>query len=241
MKNSRINRAIKELENLANRDKAKQLSKFFKTAKGEYGEGDKFLGVYVPDIRKVSKKYIDISLDEVQTLFRNQYHEVRFLAVVILVNQFQKFREREDEIYQFYLENIDFLNSWDFIDVSAPKILGEYLLKREDFSILEKLSKCEKLFQRRASIVSTLTFIKKDIFQPTLEVAEELLDDGEDLIYKAVGWTLREISKKDRNLITKFIEKNYSRFPRTALRYAIEKYPEYERKRVLRGEFKPTF
>jgi len=236
LKTQNINLAIQELKRVSCKDKAKKISRFFKDR-----EKDRFLGVYVPDIRKIAKRYINLSSDEVHTLLQNEFHEVRFLGVVTLVYQFQKFEEKREDIYKFYLENLHLLNSWDLVDVSAPHILGEYLLKTRNFSTLEELSQSKKLFVRRASIVSTLTPIKDGIFQPTLDIGGKLLDDRENLIHKAIGWTLREVSKRDRNLITKFIEKNYSRFPRVALRSAIEKYPKYEQKRILRGEFKPTF
>ncbi|MEK6875594.1 MAG: DNA alkylation repair protein [Nanoarchaeota archaeon] len=228
----------KELNSLANSEKAKKLQRFFKTGKGEYGEGDIFLGVSVPEQRKIAKKYLDTSLEEIQELLNSKIHEERLIVLIILVNQYKKARKdrlKKRQIFEFYLRNTGKINNWDLVDLSAPNIVGDFLT-REDPWILRKMAKSENLWERRIAIVSTAPFIKKRRFGETLAISEMLINDKHDLIHKAVGWMLREIGKRNMNVLEIFLSTRYKEMPRTMLRYAIEKFPEEKRKKYLKGE-----
>jgi len=225
----------KELRRLADKDYAERLQKYFKTGKGEYGEGDKFLGVRVPGLRKLAKKYHNLSLSQVSKLMKSSFHEERLLALFVLGGLFKKARDEERrKIYTLYLRNTKFINNWDLVDASAGHIVGAYLFTRDKKPIYD-LAKSKNVWERRISIMSTSWFIKHNRFVDTLNIAEILLGDEEDLIHKAVGWMLREIGKRDLELEEKFLGKYYKRMPRTMLRYAIEKFPEVKRKRYLNG------
>lgn len=237
MKKMEYNNLIKnELKSRANEEKRKILQGFFKTGKGQYGEDDVFLGVTVPDSRKIAKKYSDISLRELIGVLHSKIHEERFVALLILVNKFEKGSDREkEEAVRFYLDNLKWINNWDLVDVSAYKILGSYLLDREK-KILYDLAVSENLWEKRIAIISTLHFIKNKDFTDTLQISEILLKDNHDLIHKAVGWMLREVGNKSLQTEVKFLNKYYKKMPRTMLRYAIEKFPENLRLKYLKGE-----
>jgi 3-methyladenine DNA glycosylase AlkD len=222
-----------EMLQLSYTNRAKNLSWFFKTGKGQYGEGDIFLGIPVPEQRKVAKKYADLSLGDLQELLNSKMHEHRFTALVILISKYRKAEENgKKEIFDVYLKNTENVNNWDLVDLSAPRIVGDYLLNRER-SILYKLAKSDSLWERRISILSTFTFIDNNDFEDALNISELLLRDEHDLIHKAVGWALREIGKKNQNVEEQFLAKHYLQMPRTMLRYAIEKFDEKKRKKYL--------
>ena len=231
---------INELKILATEDRRKSNEWFFKTNKGEYGYGDIFLGVRMPDIRKVAKKFNSkIALKELTELIQSPIHEVRLCALIILVNQYKK--GNFSKIFEYYIVQINFINNWDLVDSSAPYIVGDYLYNNPDErSILFEFVHSENLWVRRISIVSTFTLIKNNQFNETLQIAKILLNDKHDLIHKAVGWMLREVYKRDQDLIRTFLKQNYSQLPRTTLRYAIERMDEVERLLYLKGYF-PEF
>ena len=223
----------KDLTQLGNPEKAKNLARFFKTEKGEYGEGDIFLGIPVPEQRKVAKRHIDLSLKDLQELLRSKIHEHRLTGVLILVFKYEKSDSSDkNKIFRFYLNNTENINNWDLVDLSAPKIIGEHL-KNKNTAILFELAKSENLWERRIAILSTFVFIRNNDFEDTLRISELLLHDEHDLIHKAVGWMLREIGKRDQEIEEKFLRKNYMEMPRTMLRYSIEKFGESKRKFYL--------
>jgi len=228
---------INALKTLATEERRKVNEWFFKTGKGEYGYGDIFLGVTMPDIRRIAKKFSqEISLQELTELIRSPIHEVRLCALIILVNKYKK--ENSVKIYQYYMDHLTAINNWDLVDSSAPYIVGDYLYKHPEKSkILIDFSHSENLWVRRISIVSTFTFIKNNEFNTTLEIAKLLLNDNHDLIHKALGWMLREIYKRDERIIKRFLRQNYAQIPRTTLRYAIERMDKEERLLYLKGNF----
>lgn len=223
-----------DLEKLADPEKAKVLSRFFKTGKGEYGEGDVFLGVKVPGQRKVAAKYKDIALEDVQVLLNSKIHEHRLTSLFILVAKYKKAdSKREKEIVDFYLKNTKNINNWDLVDSSAPYILGNYLLDK-DKSILYKLAKSGNLWERRIAMLSTYAFIRNNEFEDALNIAELLLDDKHDLVHKAVGWMLREVGNRNLEKEEEFLKKHCKNMPRTMLRYAIEKFEDEKRNAHLK-------
>ena len=225
----------KEIKSVSNPAKAKFLQRFFKTGKGEYAEGDVFLGIVVPVQRQLAKKYTELSFDDLEKLISSKYHEERLIALLILVERFKKADEDEKEkIVQFYLDNRKGINNWDLVDLSAPKILGEYLLNKNR-KILFRFAKSKDLWEKRIAVLSTFTFIMNNDFDDALKIYEILVNDKHDLIHKAVGWMLREIGKIDLKTEEKFLKKYYKTMPRTMLRYAIEKFPEKKRKAHLEG------
>ncbi|MBL0691049.1 MAG: DNA alkylation repair protein [SAR324 cluster bacterium] len=226
----------RELLALGNIEKAKSIQRFFKTAPGEYGENDRFLGIGVPDIRKLAQKYFkEANYSDIKVLLDSKWHEERFLALIIITQKFTKKDNisGKDELVQFYLANLKAVNNWDLVDVSCYKILGSYLLQIDDFSILFDFAKSSDLWKRRISIVTSYAFIRKSIFQPTIDIANILLTDKEDLIHKAVGWMLREVGKKSPALLIAFLDKNALIMPRTMLRYSIEKFNQSQKKHYL--------
>ena len=227
-------RTVKEeLKSKANSEKAKILSGFFKTGKGEYGEGDVFLGVVVPELRKIAKKYSGIDSMEVGELLNSKIHEERLCALFILIGHYKKADlEQREKIVRFYLANTKNINNWDLVDLSAPNILGDYLLDK-DRVVLYRLVKSENLWERRIAVLLTFTFIREGQFKDSLRIFAILLKDKHDLIHKAVGWMLREIGKRDINVLRAFLNKHCKVMPRTMLRYAIEKLDEKERKGFL--------
>ena len=228
---------VKEIQALSNRGRAHDLQKFFQTAPGQYGEGDIFLGLTVPQVRTVAKKYKEISLKEIETLTRSKLHEVRLCGLVILTLQYKSARERQEKkkLFDLYMKSMTggFINNWDLVDVSAP-IVGEYLIDLDNpYVLLYKLAKSKSLWQRRVSMVFTFAFIRSGDIEPTFEMAEKLLHDKHDLIHKAVGWALREAGKLNGIALRKFLSAHSHEMPRTMLRYSIEKFPERERKKWL--------
>lgn len=228
----------RELQEAADPERAKSNAWFFKTGKGQYGEGDRFLGITVPTQRKIAMRFRDLPLPEVAALLASPFHEYRFAAVEILVAQYEDGGEaRRQEIVDFYLGQTTRINNWDLVDTSAPYILGEHLKKRSR-KLLDTLAVSPLLWDRRIAIVSTLTLIKGGELKDTFRIARKLLGDEHDLIHKGVGWALREAGRVSRAELTEFLRRNYTRMPRTALRYAIEHYPPHQRKRILAGSFK---
>ncbi|MCC7570405.1 DNA alkylation repair protein [Candidatus Micrarchaeota archaeon] len=220
----------KDLYYLKNSEKSKIYSKYFKTGKGEYGEGDIFIGVTVPNQRIIAKKYKDFSLSDVSKLLKSKIHEHRLTALFILVYKFKKSDEKtKKKIYNLYLKHTKYVNNWDLVDSSAHYIVGAYLFDK-DRTVLYGLAKSKNLWEKRISIISTYYFISKNDFKDTLKISEFLLHDTHDLIHKAVGWMLREIGKRNMETEEKFLLKHYKTMPRTMLRYAIEKFPEKKRK-----------
>ncbi|MFH1522064.1 MAG: DNA alkylation repair protein [archaeon] len=224
----------KELGEYSNPEKAKISQRFFKTGKGEYGEGDIFLGLTVPQQRTIAKSASErILLDDVEMLLGSEIHDERMVGLLILVDKYK--RADKKTVYDFYLANIKGVNNWDLVDLSAPKIVGNYLLGKKDREILYELARSENLWERRIAIVSTFAFIREGEFIDSLKISKILLGDKQDLIHKAVGWMLREVGKKDREILEKFLKENYSELPRTTLRYAIERFGDEERKEWLGG------
>ena len=227
-------KVIQVLQDLANPEIAEHSFRFFKAGPGEYAEDDKFLGVRVPDQRKIARKNRTLPLSEIQKLLQSDYHEVRLTGLFILVYQYEKAdHSRQKEIFRFYNNNLNHVNNWDLVDSSAKYIAGHYLFDK-DRSIVYKLANSNNLWERRVSVLTTFYFIDRDDFSTTLDICEKLLDDNEDLIHKATGWMLREIGKKDKAVLTDFLNNHYKSMPRTMLRYAIEKLPEVERQRYLK-------
>lgn len=220
---------------LGSEERATASQWFFKTGPGEYGEGDLFLGLDAPTLRKLAKEYRDASLDTLQKLLKSKFHEERALALLILGLKFGKADAAErQEVYDFYLANTDRINNWDLVDCSAPHIVGAFLIDRDNRKLLQ-LAKSASLWERRIAIVATQYFIRHYEFDMTFKVAEVLLGDREDLIHKAVGWMLREVGKRHFEVEDAFLQIHYRRMPRTMLRYAIERFPESHRQKYLKG------
>ena len=227
----------KELARFKNPAKALVYQRFFKTGPGEYGEGDVFWGLTTPQKNLAIKGFEGLPLGEIQKLLNDKVHEVRMAGTSLMVKKFQKAGEKEREkVAKFYLKNACRFNNWDLVDVSASKILGNYLLDK-DRAVLYRLVRSENLWERRISIISTGAFIWENQFADTLRIAEILLADRHDLIHKAAGWMLREVGKRDQATLEKFLQKHLVKMPRTMLRYAIEKFEERKRQKYLRGDF----
>jgi 3-methyladenine DNA glycosylase AlkD len=226
----------KELKSIAEPDKVAILQRFFKTGPGHYGEGDIFIGVTVPQSRKIAKKFSQLPLEEVNILLYSRIHEERLVALLILVWRYSTSSNREKEaIVKFYLDHIKQVNNWDLVDLSAPNILGAHLLvDNRDRTLLYRLVRSENIWERRIAIVATHYFIRKGYFSDTLKIAEMLLQDRHDLIHKAAGWMLREVGKRDAVTEEAFLEKHCSVMPRTMLRYAIERLPESKKRRYTK-------
>lgn len=223
----------KEVLSLSDPEKALFLSRFFKTGKGEYAEGDTFLGIQVPVSRKIAKKYRYLDISELSQLLESPYHEMRLISLIILADQFIKGEGKaQKKIYELYCNKIRFINNWDLVDESAPKIPGRFLLVRDRAPLYDWV-KSKNLWKRRISIMSTFAFIREGDYSDTLQLCEILLNDPEDLIHKATGWMLREIYKRNPSYVSQFLETHSKNMPRTMLRYAIEKHPEKERKRLM--------
>ena len=224
----------KELQKMADPKKAKVLQRFFKTGPGQYGEGDIFLGVTVPDSRKLAKRYSNIGLGEVKVLLDSAIHEERIVALLILI---QKYKDASGngkaEIARFYLDNLKSVNNWDLVDLSAPSILGSFLMEN-DRSVLHRLARSSNVWERRIAIVSTLQLIRSGEFSDTLKIVQVLLHDDHDLMHKAAGWMLREVGKRNASVEEVFLEKHCKDMPRTMLRYAIERFPEKKRMSYMR-------
>jgi 3-methyladenine DNA glycosylase AlkD len=226
----------KRIKSIASAEVAKTHLWFFKTGKGEYGEGDKFAGLKVPVQRKIAKEFKDLTYNELKELLASKIHEERQIALLILVDKYAKSNKSEKEkIYNFYLSNRKAINNWDLVDLSAPKIIGEHLLNK-DRKILFDFAKSKNLWERRIAILSTLAFIRMNDFYTTLQIADILMEDDHDLIHKAVGWMLREVGKKNLKVEEDFLKSRYKKMPRTMLRYSIEKFSKLKRQKYLQGK-----
>lgn len=232
-----LKKLVSELKNQSNPHTATILAKFFKTGQGQYGEGDQFIGIKVPILRQIAKKYWqNINFNQLIELLQNPIHEYRMVALFIMILQFTKSEQKEQElIVETYLNNTQYINNWDLVDLSAPKIIGAYLLKQPaKRTLLYQLAKTDKLWKKRIAMLSCYTFIKQNEFSDALKIAEILLNDEHDLIHKAVGWMLREIGKIDLTTEENFLKKHAQHMPRTMLRYAIEKFEENKRQFYLK-------
>ena len=228
---------IESMHALADKEKAQFLQRFFKTGKGQYAEGDIFWGIKVPETRQVAKAYRSLPFSEIKKVVANPVHELRLCGLLILVEQFKKASETDKkDIFDFYLSNTQYINNWDLVDLSAYNIVGNYLLDKPR-DILYRLAKSKNMWEQRIAIVSTWAFIRNRELDDTLAISELLLDHPHDLIHKAVGWMLRELSKRNESAMLDFVEKHYNRLSRTTLRYAIERLPEDIRKNILQGKF----
>ena len=218
-----------DLYHAANKEKAKFLSRYFKTGKGEYGEGDIFAGLTVPVVRNIAKKYKELPLTDVEKLLHNNIHEYRLTALMILT-----YKKLSKEIVDVYLRNTKYINNWDLVDLSSHEILGTYLLNKPR-DILYTLAKSKNIWERRIAVISTFTFIRSHEYSDSMRLAEMLVDDKHDLMQKAVGWMLREVGKRDETLLVDFLTKHYKTMPRITLRYAIEKFSAATREKYLKG------
>ncbi|TAN43058.1 MAG: DNA alkylation repair protein [Nitrospirae bacterium] len=228
----------RSLQKLGNEEIAAHSQGFFKTGRGEYAEGDKFLGIRVPVLRKEAQRYKNLSLKETVVLLKSRFHEARLLALFILIKKFLAGSDKQkSEIYGLYLKNMKHINNWDLVDCSAPYIVGMHL-EEEKRGILYTLAGSNSLWERRTAIIATFHLIRENDFSDALAISEILLGDKEDLIHKAVGWMLREVGKRDVEILKSFLKKYYEEMPRTMLRYAIERFPEKERKAYLQGTLK---
>lgn len=229
---------IKDFLNLRDDKQAKVLSSFFKTGKGQYGEGDKFLGIKAPVTRGLVKKYYkEASLKDVKPLIENPYHEVRLAGFLILVEKFQKTKKEEErqEIYNFYMANLKYANNWDLVDLSCYKIAGAYL-HNKDHKPLYKLAKSKVLWQQRVAMISTMYFVKNGSFDTAFDLAQYFLPHKHDLMHKASGWILRELGKEDISLLYAFLDKHHKKMPRTMLRYSIEKLPQEKKEYYMKKD-----
>ncbi|MBP9701823.1 MAG: DNA alkylation repair protein [Candidatus Pacebacteria bacterium] len=217
---------IKALNKLKSKERAVVSARYFKTGIGQYGEGDIFIGVTVPDQRKIAKKFKALPFNEIEVLLKSKIHEHRLTALLILGS-----KKIDKEVYDFYMNHLPYVNNWDLVDSSAH-IIGEYLFDR-DRMILELLSSSDKIWERRIAIIATHYFIRKKDFSTTFVISEKLLGDYHDLIHKAVGWSLREVGKKDKQALVDFLTRFSKNMPRTALRYAIEHFSDAERKSIM--------
>lgn len=232
-----LGRLREEVQRLADPARAEGVSRFFKTAAGEYGEGDQFLGLRVPQLRRLVKFYRALPRADVLELLKSPWHEERLLALMILVEQYGRAKGEDErvEIHRCYLAHRSFINNWDLVDSSASQIVGAHL-DASDLELLTALARSESVWERRIAMIATYHWIKQGVFDPALHVAGLLLEDRHDLIHKAVGWMLREVGKRDSEREKAFLRKHYRAMPRTMLRYAIERFPEAERQRYLRGD-----
>lgn len=221
---------VKELRGLADDNKKIVLPRFFKTGKGEYGEGDKFLGVTVPATRSVAKRYKDVPYEVLEALLESEWHECRLCSLLILI---EKYKKEAELAVSFYLSHMKGINNWDLVDLSAPYILGSFLVGSKDRKILYKLAGSTNMWERRIAVVSTLMLIRHGQFNDTIRLAELLLDSRHDLMQKSIGWMLREVGKRDQDILVGFLEKHRRQMPRTMLRYAIEKFPMEQRKHFM--------
>ena len=238
-KKNQLKEIIIELKKQENKKDKKILERFFKTGEGEYGEGDVFLGIRVPKQRKIAKKYLDLTKKEIEKLLNSKYHEFRMTGLIILIEKYQKGNEKtKKQIVKTYKNNFKNINNWDLVDVSAPKIFGDYLLKQENKKtinkILTEMSTSKNMWERRIAIISTLTFIKNNQFKQTIKLSKKYLKDKEDLMHKATGWMLREIGKKEKTVLINFLEENHQIMPRTMLRYSLEKLTEKEKEKYMK-------
>ncbi len=225
---------LREIYSHKNPNKAKNLSRFFKTGQGQYGAGDMFLGLTAPISRKIALKHKDISFREIKLLLKNKIHEVRLIGLIILVRRYKVgIAKEKGKIVKFYLKNIKYINNWDLVDLSASQILGDYLLEKNNKNILLKLTRSKNLWEQRIAMISTAAFIRRGEMAWTIKIARIFLNHKHDLIHKATGWMLREVGKKNVKELRRFLDANLSKIPRTMLRYATERLPEKLRLRYL--------
>jgi 3-methyladenine DNA glycosylase AlkD len=225
--------ALKRLRALGDPDDAKFLQRFFRTGPGEYGEGDRFLGIRVPDTRRLARELRGMPLDQIERLLHDPYHEARLLAVILLADAYDRGTSAErNAAFRLYLRNSTRINNWDLVDLSAPNVVGAHLATRPR-ARLDKLARSRNLWERRIAIVATQHFIRNRDFDDTLRIAQVLLHDEHDLIHKAVGWMLREVGKRDRAPLEAFLDEHAHEMPRTMLRYAIEHFSPTERRRYM--------
>lgn len=236
VKNVVIDRIVREVEGSGNLNRARVSQRFFKTGPGEYGAGDVFIGMSVPQMRQLAKKYKSLDLKSICFLIESPIHELRFIALAILVLKYENSdAEAKKIIFNFYVKYRKFINNWDLVDTSAPYIVGDYLFNKNK-TLLYKLARSKNIWERRVAILATFNFIRRGEVKYTLEIAKLLLADKHDLIHKAVGWMLREVGKKSVLAEEKFLNLNYKQMPRTMLRYAIERLPEHRRLAYLAGK-----
>ena len=232
------NQILEALQFLSTPEKRDFLPYFFKTGKGQYAEGDQFIGVVVPDSRKLVKEYWQkATLDDVQEILKSEFHEMRLVALLILVTKFEKTKDEKEKktLVDFYLKNTKYINNWDLVDLSCYKLLGRYCFENQKDEILKKLSNSENMWEKRIAIVATMYHIKKGSHDLTIELALNNLNHSHDLMHKANGWLLREMGKKDKKKLLNFLKTHYQNMPRTSLRYAIEKLDEDLRQDFLKG------
>lgn len=234
------NLAVRRLNELADPVRASHSLRFFRTAPGDYGAGDRFLGLTVPRIRELASEFAGLPLPEIEALLESEWHEARLLAVILLSNEYRRADAKSrGRIYRLYLRRTDRINNWDLVDSSAPGIVGAHLLGRSR-APLRKLARSRSLWERRIAVVATQHLIRHDEFEDTLKLAELLIDDEHDLIHKAVGWMLREVGKRDERTLTDFLDRRAMALPRTALRYAIERLSPAKRRRYMAAPRLPT-
>ncbi len=227
-----IQKALKEL---AEPERVAVLSSFFKTGPGEYGEGDVFIGVTVPNVRKVARRFAQADEPSIHALLDSPIHEERLCALLILVHRFENGDDREKKrVYDLYLASTDRINNWDLVDVTAHKVVGAHLVDRSR-KPLYALARSASLWERRIAIISCFAFIRRDDLTDAFKLAEILLNDEHDLMHKAVGWVLREAGKRNLEAVETFLVPRYRDMPRTMLRYAIERFPEARRQAYLKG------
>lgn len=229
---------LEALQFLSNPEKKEFLPYFFKTGKGEYAEGDKFIGVVVPDSRKLVKEYWQkAELSDVQEILKSEFHEMRLVALLILVNKFEKSKDVKEQkkFVDFYLKNTKYINNWDLVDLSCYKLLGRYCFENQQDDVLRKLSDSENMWEKRIAVVGTMYYVKRSKFDLTKELALNNLQHPHDLMHKANGWLLREIGNKDEEVLLDFLKIHYKNMPRTCLRYSIEKLDEDLRQDFLKG------
>lgn len=228
----------KSLRQCRNPEKAAFFPRFFRTGPGEYGAGDQFIGVVVPDQRAIARRFKQLPLEEIRTLLQSPYHECRLTALLVLVSQYEKAKSdgQRKTVYDFYVRNVDRVTNWDLVDGSCHKIMGPYLFDRSRKPLFQ-FAKADHLWKNRIAIVTTYYFIKRNDLDATIELAILLLDHPHDLIHKAVGWMLRELGKQDEAVLLSFLEQHCDQMPRTMLRYSIEKFPKHRRAQILKGNF----
>lgn len=224
------NRIYDALAARSDEEKKIILPRFFKTGKGQYGEGDKFIGVTVPNIRTVAHEFKDIDLEIIEELMHSPWHEMRMCALLILVNNSKK--EVTKETFDFYLSQTKYINNWDLVDLTAPQIIGKYLINK-DRVILYKLAESDLLWDNRIAIVSTLAFIRNNDLDDTYKLSIKMMYHKHDLMHKAIGWMLREAGKRDTGRLYNFVKEHKNIMPRTMLRYSIEKFDKETRKELM--------
>lgn len=245
-KRPRASQVVKDLKELGDPDIAAHSARFFKTGPGQYGEGDRFIGVRVPAVRQIASRYaradkggaVALPLAETVKLLQHPFHEIRQCGLLIMVRQFESATDESDQkaIFEVYLANTAYINNWDLVDCSAYQIVGGWLLERSR-KPLYRLARSDSLWERRIAMMATWLFIRENQFDDTMKLAKLLLNDREDLIHKVCGWMLREVAKRDQDRVTEFLRANFQAVPRTMLRYAIERYPKAQRQQMLRGQF----